>query len=388
MQELYIDTPDGVRALCNRLGGTPWLAVDTEFLRERTYYPRLCLIQIANTEVAACIDPLTIDDLSPLRNLLLNPAILKVFHAARQDLEILYQLWDAVPAPVFDTQIAATLLGLGDQAGYANVVEQLLGISLPKEHSRTDWTRRPLSGEQRRYALDDVIYLGRLYQEMHARLTALGRIEWLGEDFRTLTESGLYRVQPEHMWQRIRGRQRLKGVQLAVLRTLAAWREEEAMKANRPRKWIMKDEVLLDLARRRPASLEKLGHIRGLERGDIKRHGHHLLRLIGEAVALPPEAWPETEKAHRPTPQQEALTDLLMAVLRLRAEAHQLASGAVASRKDLERLVAGARDIPLLRGWRHGLVGADLERVLAGKQCVCVSADRLELVARSAVPPT
>ncbi|HIP53069.1 MAG TPA: ribonuclease D, partial [Chromatiales bacterium] len=209
MQELYIDTQEGLTALCAELGDSRWLAVDTEFLRERTYYPQLCLVQVASEEIAACIDPLTIDDLSPLRDLLLNPDTLKVFHAARQDLEILFQLWEAVPAPVFDTQIAATLLGLGDQTGYANVVEQVLKVTLAKEHSRTDWTRRPLLEEQRRYALDDVIYLGRLYQEMHARLENLGRTHWLREDFNALVDPALYRIQPESMWQRIRGRQRL-----------------------------------------------------------------------------------------------------------------------------------------------------------------------------------
>ncbi len=380
MQELHIDSPDGLSELCQRFQDSEWLALDTEFMREKTYYPRLCLLQLCDGEIAASVDPQAIDDLSPLRELLMNSAVVKVFHAGRQDLEIFYHLWGELPAPLFDTQLAATLLGLGDQIGYGNLVEKLLGHQLEKGHARTDWSRRPLEPEQLRYALDDVIYLGELYLKLTLQLENAGRADWLAEDFRELAHPATYAIDPNGMWKRLKGRQRLKGVQLAVLQALAAWRETEAVKADRPRRWLLKDEVLLDLARRQPSDLKGLEKIRGLEAGTVKRSGEALLFQIKTAQQSPRDQWPQEENKHkRLTSNQEALTDLLMACLRLLAEQEEITPAAIANRRDLERLASGERDLELLHGWRKTLAGDALLAILEGRLIPRIIEGRLRI---------
>jgi ribonuclease D len=368
MHELYIDTPEQLDDLCDRIRRSPWLALDTEFVREKHYYPTFCLLQLFNGEIAACIDPLAIEDLSPLREILFDPGIVKIFHAGRQDLEIFHQLWGELPRPLFDTQLAATLLGLGDQIGYGNLVQKLLNHELDKGHSRTDWSRRPLQETQLRYALDDVIYLADIYLQLKGQLEELGREGWLEDDFAALSDPATYTVVPGEMWRRIKGRKYLKGVQLAVLQSLTAWRETEAQRSDRPKRWIVKDEVLVDLARHNPTDSRQLERIRGLEPGTIKRHGETLLGLIAEARALPKSEWPTEKKAPaRLSTNQEAQVDLLMACLRLLADRNNITHNALAGRKELERLVAGDTDIDLLSGWRRSLAGATLRDVLDGR---------------------
>jgi ribonuclease D len=326
------------------------------------------------------VDPLAIKDLGPLLDILDNPDTVKAFHAGYQDLEIFHHAWQRLPAPLFDTQLAASLLGLGDQVGYGTLVQQLLGHQLDKGHARTDWSRRPLEREQLRYALDDVIYLGELYLKLQAELETQGRADWLTEDFAELADPSFYTVDPGAMWQRIKGRKYLKGVQLAVLRALAAWREAEAKKADRPRRWILKDEALTELARRQPQGITDLEKIRGLEAGTIKRWGNTLLQLIADAKALPKEQWPrEKAKPKRLTPNQEAVTDLLMCCLRLQGEKESIAPSALAARRDLERLVSGDRDMELLHGWRKLVAGELLVDVLEGRVVPRLVNGRLEL---------
>jgi len=368
MQEYHIETPEQLNELCGKLRGSAWLALDTEFVREKTYYPRFCLLQISNGEVAACVDPIAIQDLQPLLDIIFDPDITKIFHAGRQDLEIFLNLWNRLPAPLFDTQLAATLLGMGDQIGYGNLVQKVLGVELEKGQARTDWSSRPLQKSQLRYALDDVLYLGQLYKILLARLQELGREHWLDEDFKMLAAPETYVVTPMEAWQKVKGRQHLKGVQYAVLQALAAWREREAQRANKPKRWILKDEVLIDLARHQPKEIRQLGRIRGLEPGTIKNKGETLLALIQQGREVPKAQWPRDKKApNRLTPNQEAITDLLMCSLRLLAEENDITYTALASRKDLEKLAGGDRDIELLHGWRHALAGERLQQVLDGK---------------------
>ncbi len=368
MQELFIDTPDQLQNLCARLAGSKWLALDTEFLREKSYYPKFCLLQIANEQIAACIDPLAAGDFSALMPLLEDPDITKVFHAGRQDLEIFHQLWNTLPTPLFDTQLAAMLTGHGDQIGYAALVQKLLGITLDKSHSRTDWSLRPLAREQQRYALDDVIYLGRIYLQLKAELERLGRTHWLADDFKTLATPATYQIDPQQQWQRIRGRQHLKGVQLAILQSLACWREETAIKRNKPKGWIIKDDVLLELARRKPKDKTALSRTRGLERHTIERHGDTLLELISDSSRLPAERWPR-EKAQTPrlTTEQDAMVDILMCSVRLLAKKQQLSPQALATRKELEQLATGSQDLAFLSGWKKAVIGNDLQKVVAGE---------------------
>jgi ribonuclease D len=368
MQELYVDEQDALGELCARLAGSEWLAVDTEFIREKTYFPRLCLIQLCNGEIAACVDPLRLDDLSPLLDLLFDGRILKVLHAARQDLEIFLHDYGRLPMPVFDTQPAAALLGHGDQVGYANLVKALLDVDLPKDQSRTDWSRRPLDAEQQRYALDDVIYLGQIYLKMRGQLFDRERLQWLAADFAPLTDPRTYYPQPDDMWQRVKGRQMLRGRQLAILQRLAAWRETEARTRDLPRKWVLRDDVIVDLCRRPPRDLQGLAGIRGMEPGQVRRDGERLLQLIAEGAASPKESWPRERPRPRPLqPSEEALVDLLGAALRLIADRHQLSPQAIATRKDLEQLVRNPEEPALGEGWRRTVAGEPLRALLRGE---------------------
>lgn len=377
---LYIDTPAALESLCRRLQGTPWLAVDTEFMRERTYYPELCLVQVATDAVVACIDTLALPSLAPLLEVLLDPATVKVLHAARQDLEIFFHLADKVPAPVFDTQVAARFLGLPDQAGYGAVVQSLLGITLDKSHARTDWARRPLPAAALEYAADDVRHLRTLYHRMQTELAERGRTGWADPELKALTDEKLYRPDPEGAWNRIRSIQRLKPRALASAKALAAWRERTAMAENRPRQWILKDEALMDLALHPPADLAALAALRGVGEGLAKRHGAQLLKLLAEGGA--PE---ERRKAEAPlSTRQEALVDALVALVRLKAAAGDVSAASLATRAELERLVRGERDLPVLRDWRLAMAGQALLDFLAGGYTLTAVGGGLEVTRRDA----
>ena len=363
----YIDTPDALLELCADLRGNPWLALDTEFLREKTYYPKLCLLQIATPELVACIDPLALADLSPLLDVIYEDGITKVLHAARQDMEIFFHLRNSLPSPVFDTQIAALLLGFPDQIGYGNLVKGTLGIDLEKLHSRTDWSRRPLSDEQLHYAAEDVFYLAQVYPYLVEKLSGLGRLDWLSEDFARLTQVELYNNDPEQAWLRVRGSNRLKGASLAVLQALAEWRETVARDQNRPRGWLLRDDELVEIARHQPGTPAALGAIRGLHERFIDKHGARLLELVAEASGRTPKPAPSTDIPVRLSPLQDALVDAMMAVVRVSGAENALNPAVLASRKQLEQLANGAPDSEVLHGWRGQLVGKRLQALLAGE---------------------
>lgn len=373
----YIDTSDALQQLCSELSRAEWLTLDTEFVRERTYSARLCLIQVATPERVACIDPLALPDLEPLREVLFNPAITKVLHASRQDLEIFYELFGEVPAPIFDTQIAATLLGNGDQIGYGNLVKAELGIELEKGHTRTDWCQRPLDEDQLAYAADDVRYLRDIYLQQLDNLTKKGRSDWLQVDFNELTQPALYQNPPQLAWRKVKGAGRLKGVQPTILRELAAWREQRAQESDKPRRWILKDDVLLDLSRLMPENSARLGRIRGLEANTIKRNGDKLLDLIAVAKKTPRDEWLTIDQGKRLPADKESLVDAMMAVLRQSCSQQQISPAAVAGRKDLERLAMGDSDSPLLHGWRAEIAGHDLQALLRGELVLRVEGGRL-----------
>lgn len=377
MTVLYIDTPAALKSFCSQIAQSQWLAIDTEFLREKTYYPQLCLMQIANDEVIACIDPIVLTDLSPLFDLLYRDNLTLVFHAAKQDLELFLLLQQKLPKTVFDTQLAASVLGLGDQIGYGNLVKTCLNVDLEKGHSRTDWTQRPLSAEQLDYAADDVRYLRTLYHQMAADLASQNRTHWLSEDFTALSNPQTYIADPETIWRKIRGAGKLKGQQLAILQQLACWREQRAIEKNRPRRWILKDEVMLDLARFAPETTQKMTQIRGFEARDIERNGHAILAVIEHAKKLLEAQWPVLKKPTPLTPQQEALVDALMALLRHRCDEQSITPIAVATRKDIERLVRGETEINLLQGWRKQIVGHTLVKFIEGQLALTANSEQL-----------
>ncbi len=374
---VYADNEEKLRQLCKQLASSPWLAIDTEFLRESTYYPEFCLLQIAGENALACVDPLKVGDLSPLWRLIYQPGIVKVFHAGRQDLEIFYHLHGDLPRPVFDTQLAAPLLGYPEQIGYANLVAEELGVQLQKGHSRTDWQRRPLSREQIEYATDDVRYLAPLYLRIREKLERLHRLEWLQEDFETLTDPATYTTPPEDAWLRIKGARKLKGRQMAILKRLAAWREGVAREENLPRGWIVKDDLLCHIARLKPQTPKALAQLRGIGDKTLKRHGETLCRLV-EAAAQ--DATPEPSR--RPparSAEEEALLDLLGAVVRLQAANHHITPSVLASRKDLERFLDQPERSRLSQGWRHKLVGEALTDLLQGRKRLSIGQGRLRL---------
>jgi len=376
---LYIDSAAALETLCGQLSGTPWLTLDTEFLREKTYYPKLCLLQVAVPGTVACVDPLALEDISPLLDILYDDRITKVMHAARQDMEILYNLRGSLPAPVFDTQIAALLLGFPDQVGYGTLVSELLGVKLDKLHTRADWSLRPLSSEQVRYAAEDVIYLAQAYERLVERLDELGRLDWLNEDFERLVQPALYSNSPQQAWLKVRGSNRIKGASLSAIQALAGWRESLAQTLDRPKGWLLRDDVLVDIARHLPDNINALGKIRGLNERIIGKNGEQLLSLIAAARNREPEPPPATGPRKRLKPAQEALADALMAVVRLCALENSLNPAVLASRKQVESLVAGNRDVEVMQGWRRKLAGEHLQALLDGELALKVSAGKLIL---------
>jgi len=355
---LYLMDPPALADFCARLRRSSWLALDTEFIRERTYYPQLCLIQIAIADQIACIDPLALPSLEPLLDALYDPKIIKVLHSASQDLEIFFHLRGAVPAPVFDTQLAALVLGQGHQIGYAALVQQTLGVNLDKAHTRADWRRRPLPEEWLVYAADDVRYLPDVYQRQRALLEQRGWLEALAEDFAALSDPDRYRSPLQEVWRRVRDHHRLRGVQRAVLRALAAWREEQAIAHDRPRRWILGDHAVLELAQRMPQTLDELRHVRDLPPATLARYGEALLERIGAARAEPSECWPTLPGSPRLSPAQATRVDGVLALIAERASDCGIPPQVLADRREVENLLAG-RDSPLRQGWRAAVIGLD-----------------------------
>lgn len=372
MSYSYIETRADLNALCEQLKGSKWLTLDTEFIREETYYPKLCLIQVATDDVVACIDPLAIDDLDPLLEVFYDSDITKVLHAARQDLEIFQNLRGHPPENIFDSQIAATLLGHGDQIGYGNLVNAMLGVELDKAHSRTDWSKRPLSPEQLDYAADDVRYLRDIYKQQVQQLEEMGRLKWLDEDFAQLSDPALYIPDSREAWKRLKGINRLKGVQLAIVQELAQWREELARERNLPKRWVIHDDLLVEIARLRPLSEDKLRHIRGLDEKKISRYGKTILQLVEKAKSRPNADWPTLDFRPRLSASQDAMVDILLGMLKLCAHKHHVSPNSLASRKDLELLISGKGEAALSHGWRHELCGAELEHLLSARTCITI----------------
>jgi len=377
----YIDTPGQLATLCEQIKKEPWLALDTEFLREKTYYPKFCLLQIATPEWVACIDPIALPQLESLFDAIYNPAIVKVFHSCRQDLEIFFQWTGKLPSPIFDTQVAAPLLGFQDNPGYAMLVSSLLSVNLNKAHTRADWSKRPLTEAELEYAADDVIYLCQIYQIMVQKLTALGRIDWLKNDFAELTNPALYKVDPETAWFKIKGKNKLTGKQLSIIQTLAQWREKIAQAEDRPKSWLLRDELLFDLAKLQPETVQELANVRGINERSVNRYGKELCQLITAAKNRPPVPLHEKDRSAKKSQQEEAILDILTALVRVRAEENALNPTILASRKDLEELLSNGDDeCPLLHGWRYTMAGKELVGLLKGELLLGIDSDKLAII--------
>lgn len=357
--QTIITTLAALEDLAAKLQATGQIGLDTEFLRERTYRAELCLLQLSSQSDAVCIDPLAIGDLSALGRVLTAPGTTKVMHASRQDVEVLFPVAGLV-RPVFDTQIAAALTGLPAQVGYGELVRRLLGKELAKSHTRTDWSRRPLSPEQIEYALDDVRYLLPLRATLEEQLERGGRLDWLREELSALSETRNVVTDPEDAWLRIKGLRSLDPARERLAQRLAAWRERRAMERNRPRGWILDDAVLRDIVVQVPRSLEALSALPEFPAGVIKHCGDELLECIRSADV--PDPAPPINTRARPDPDKVALVKKLGTLNQSIAADLGLSPEVLATRRDLELLAEGSRDVGVLRGWRREVVG---ERMLA-----------------------
>lgn len=360
MQILLVQDPAALSRLCDRLARSPWVAVDTEFNRESTYYAKLGLLQVGTDEVVACVDPLAVD-LAPLLDLLYRPTVLKVLHAGRQDLEVLQDIRRDVPRPLFDTQIAAALVGYPGQIGYASLVNAVSSVNLPKLHTRANWEARPLSEEQIRYAGDDVTYLREVYRRLDARLGELGRSQWLAEECEALANPALYRNEPEYAHTRLSAGHAVAPVGQPLLKALAIWREQTAQARNRPRSWIVSDAALIEIARAAPADRDALGRLPQVPAAVVQRHGDAIVTIVREARAAPPERiWPDPRP---PTPAEQALIRQMQQRVNAVAAAKNISAEIIATRRSLFALVR-ERSGPLSRGWRQALIGEELAGML------------------------
>ena len=377
-----ISTTEALKALCDRLAAEEFVTVDTEFMRERTYWPELCVVQLAGAHEVAVIDAQAPEiDLAPLGDLLANQAVMKVFHAARQDIEIFVLRFGGVPKPLFDTQIAAMVAGFGEQVGYEALVSALAGGSIDKAHRFSDWSARPLSASQITYAAADVTYLRTVYTRLCARLKQDGRLDWVAEEMAELADPALYRADPEAMWERLRPRSNNRRF-LGMVRALAAWREREAQRVNIPRQRLVRDETLLEIAATAPANPDGLARARGISRGFAEgRTGASLLAAIEAAKALPEDALPEAPRSRdgaRPSP---ALVSLLKVLLAAKCEDHHVAARLVASSDDIDRLATEeAPDIAALHGWRREVFGEDALALKQGRVALGVAGKRVKLI--------
>lgn len=355
-----VDREEDLAPALAALGGGR-VALDTEFVRERTFFPRLCLVQLADLDArhVLLVDPLRVQDLAPLAALLAAPDRVKVIHAARQDLETLLPLTGAPAAPVFDTQVAAGLLGFPAQVGYGELVRQLLGVELEKGHARTDWAARPLKPAQLAYAADDVRFLGPVAVELRARLEAAGRLAWAEEDCAPLTDPGTYATAPEDAWRRFKGLERVAPEDRAVIRALARWREERAIRRNLPRGWVLPDEAVREIARLRPQSVAALGQVGGLPGGAASKLAVEILEVVAAAAGSGAHE-PPAEATERLTPEQLEVLRRLQDALQAAAKALGIAPEVLATRRELTALLRGARDVAPLAGWRREAVGGAL----------------------------
>jgi ribonuclease D len=368
---VLITDSKSLAAFCSRFEGAPYVAVDTEFLRERTYWPKLCLVQLAYGDHAAAIDTLARGiDLEPLFDLMWHPGILKVFHAASQDLEVFHYVSGRLPTPIFDTQVAAMVAGYGEQVGYAKLASEIAGATVDKASQSTDWSRRPLSDRQITYALSDVTHLCTIYESLAARLEDSGRGAWVAEEMKVLTNPASYAADVRTAYKRLRIRRPTRKV-LAILREVAAWREEAARQRDLPRRWVLRDEALVEIATHAPRRAADLERVRGLSEKIAHGHdGRELLEAVRTALAFPEESWPELPPRRPARQEDESLIALLQTLLKLCCARHDVAPKLVATRDELARIAVGggAHDhCKALEGWRREIFGADALALLQGR---------------------
>jgi ribonuclease D len=378
-----ITTTQHLAEACARLAKHPYITVDTEFLRESTYFPILCVAQMASVEEAVVVDARADGiDLAPFFDLMADERVLKVFHAARQDIEIVWHQAGLIPHPVFDTQVAAMVLGHGDSISYDQLVQRITGDTLDKSHRFTDWARRPLTAQQIAYAISDVTHLRDVYLALSADLKRRGRADWVSEEMEVLTSPDTYRLDPDSAWERLKTRVR-KPKDLAVLIELAAWREREAQARDVPRGRVLKDDALADVAVHAPTTAEKLGSLRSLPRGfERSKWGEAILAAVARGLARDPKSLPRLERA-KSGANGAATIELLKVLLRMTSERHAVAAKVIATVDDLDRIAASDdAEVPALKGWRRELFGEKALALKRGQLALAMEDGRVVAVER------
>ena len=377
-----INANDDLAAFCDRVAGAEFITVDTEFIRDKTYWPRLCLVQIAGPDEAVAIDAQAEGiDLRPVFALMAKPDLLKVFHAARQDFEIFYQLAGRIPAPVFDTQVSAMVCGFGDAVSYETLVAKLARKHIDKTMRFTDWERRPLSPKQLDYALADVTHLRVIYEKLHARIERTGRSAWVAEEMAALTDPALYRVDARESWRRLKVRT-AKPRFLAILRELARWREEEAQRRDVPRNRVLRDDALLDVAAHAPDALPELASLRSLRGGQASgAMGEAILAAIARGKAVPEADCPQPPRSRDGMMRIGPAADLLKVLLKMKSDAHDVAQKLIANSEDIEAIAADDNaDVPAMHGWRRELFGEDALRLKHGRLALTADGNVVRVV--------
>jgi ribonuclease D len=382
-----ITRTDDLAQACSRLARHPYVTVDTEFLRETTFYPRLCVVQLASPEEAVVVDAVAPSiDLAPFFDLMADDRVLKVFHAARQDIEIVWHRAGLIPAPIFDTQVAAMVLGYGDSISYDQLVHRITGDAIDKSHRFTDWAKRPLSEAQLKYAISDVTHLRSVYLALAADLDKRGRTRWVDEEMTLLTSPDTYRAEPERAWERLKTRVR-KPRELAILMEVAAWREREAQSRDVPRSRVLKDDVLGDLAVQAPTTPERLATLRSIPKGfERSRWGQDVLAAVKAGLERDPKSLPRLERS-RAAPNGAATVELLKVLLRMTSERHGVAAKVIATVDDLERIAADDQAaVPALKGWRRELFGDKAIALKQGRLALAIEKGRVIGLERSREP--
>ncbi|MCP8895663.1 ribonuclease D [Shinella daejeonensis] len=379
-----IETTEALAAACQTLARSDFLTIDTEFLRETTFWPELCLIQLAGPETELIVDPLAPGiDLAPFFELMADPAVLKVFHAARQDIEIIVNRGDLVPQPIFDTQVAAMVCGFGDSVSYDQLVQKIKGVQIDKSSRFTDWSRRPLSEKQLEYALADVTHLRDVYLSLKENLEQAGRSLWLTGEMAILESRATYDLHPDDAWKRLKLRVK-KPIELAILQKVAAWREREARGRNVPRSRVLKDDTIYEIAQQQPADAEALGRLRTIPKGwERSQSGAALLEAVREALAIPKAELPRLPRQQHVPEGAAAATEMLKVLLKLVSEKQGVAAKIIANSDDLEKIAIDGEsaDVPALHGWRRELFGNTALDLIGGKVALRFVDRKIEAIA-------
>lgn len=378
---MLIDTDQQFVAFLERCKKSPYIAIDTEFLREKTYYPKLCLLQMGIENEIAIVDPFKIRNLAALADVLVDPSIVKIFHACSQDVEILYHETGVVPSPIFDTQIAAAVLGKTQQASYSSLVSQYCDVNLPKKDSFTDWSQRPLSDSQIHYAADDVKYLPQIYYEMLAQLKKKNRLSWLEETFADLSKKEKYEIDPRVRYKKLKRVNQLNARQQAAAREFAAWRELQAQRLNIPRKWVVSDEQIVEACRREARTLDELYMVRGMKESLKTSDARKVLAALIAGLDCPQSELPDVRPKSKNENNVDVILDVMNALVRMRAREHEIAPQTLAPQAELLKLARGHYDdSELMQGWRYTLVGKDLRTLLEGGFALQIHDGNLEII--------